>query len=215
MRLLLALGVFLVACDPPAPPTTPPAPAPAPAAPSLPPPGVLRLASVEQPSDLDPEYRPTSGLPAVFMKAEYAGPREDLVLGMEFWSKGHNDRAGSTLRSIRLPYSGVVVVGFKEARDAQDKPLLKHFVFLQESPPEGGSSRVSTGGEYAGLPSLAGARVVLPAWPLEIADGNGALFWAVFVNEPAGAPEGASLEERARRAEAAWLFRIRTQEWKK
>lgn len=56
-------------------------------------------------------------------------------------------------------------------------------------------------------------RSVRPELPQEISDGKEALFWAVFVDEPPGG-EAASLDESAKRADTAWLFKISTIEEK-
>ena len=41
------------------------------------------------------------------------------------------------------------------------------------------------------------------------------MIWAVFVDEPADVPPGATPEDRAKRAAAAFLFKIRTADEKK
>lgn len=51
-----------------------------------------------------------------------------------------------------------------------------------------------------------------PTWPHHIPRDTGAPLWAVFVDEPVGAPLVESPQDRAVRAGAAWLFWIRMTE---
>ena len=70
--------------------------------------------------------------------------------------------------------------------------------------------------EEFGNPAIKGrvSHTFTPRLPLEVPDGKDMIFWAVFVDEPPG-NEAASFEERASRADMAWLFRIHTADEKK
>ena len=216
-RALLALGLILAGCKPASPPPPPAAtpPAPTPKASALPPSGVLRLTSARKTPELESQFAPTPGLPALIVKFEYAGPNTWLRLETEYWLKGEKTPIGQGGQSLKPPISGTAGFGFKEAKPGMK--LISSVPSHADPSDPGNSGRLGRITEYSDFPSFGDGRLLAytPSWPLEIADGKTAVYWAVFLNEPSGASETASLEERSKRAEAALIFRIGTEDRKK
>jgi hypothetical protein len=211
-RPLLLLALLLQACDKPA-ASPPPAATPAPL-----PQGKLRLERSATPvRDLLKEATP--GFPSLVVKMTYGGLKTYLDLHLEAWHQGQRIGNEKGHQSFKLPLNDEAAFGFSDVKDKEGKDIVRiHQTFPVESKTvgSGNSSRVGGTSEF-GMPALKkrSTRTLEPAWPLEIADGTDALIWAVFVDEPADVPAGATPEERAKRAGSAWLFRIRTADEKK
>src|SRR5688572_20526740 len=204
MRLLIPLVVpVLLACDRP----------PSPAAPRAPQ-GVLRIDRSGRLAGelLDP--KPNPGYPSLVVTMSYAGPKTRLQLQHEGWHQGKRTGSGTNNASIHLPLSNDAAFGLSDGTSPEGKEVP----VLHESLPAGPkvSDRIGGARQYAMPPlKMRSKRVHEPAWPLEVRDGGEAIVWAVFVDEPADVPAGATVEERARRADAAWILRIRTTDEKK
>jgi hypothetical protein len=214
-RSLMLVAILLQACDPPAPPakqgTVPPAPA-------GPPAGVLRLDRSERTAPDLLKKRITPGLPSLAVRLMYPGPRTHLEIQLEAWHQGKKEAGETDHQLFHLPLSDDAAFGFAEGMPPEGKAGTQVVISMpvQSAGSEGGSSRTTSSLQF-GVPLLK-ARTVdtyRPSWPLDVPDGKEVVLWAVFVDEPADAPTGASLEERAKRADTAWIFRIRTADEKK
>ena len=207
MRRLLALVVpVLLACDPPPPPTMPKAPAV--------PQGILRIDRSDRLAGelLDP--KPNPEYPSLVMTMTYAGPKTRLQLQHEGWHQGKQTGSGTSNGSIQLPLSNEAAFGLSDGTSPEGKEVPVLHTSLPAGPKI--SDRIGGARQYAMPPlKMRSKRVHEPAWPLEVRDGDEAIVWAVFVDEPAELPAGATIEERARRAEVAWILRIRTTDEKK
>jgi hypothetical protein len=217
-RSLLALVLLLQACDPPAPP----------AkerdgflqAPIKPPPGILRVARTSaSAAELLGRGKPTPGLPSFTFRMDYAGPKTQLEISSQVWRQGEEVGGSGGCGTIRPPVADDAAFGFFESPDGKHvSVIVAHEVILPRSEsPSGRVSGGSTTSQVFDLPSLLGRaiRTTEPSWPLEIPDGKEVVIWAMFVDEPDDVPSGATPEERAKRAAAAFLFRIRTADEKK
>jgi len=202
-RSLLVFALLVQACDRPAPPASQPA--------GLlsekvrPPLGILRLARTSaSAADLLKNPKATSGLPSLAFRVDYAGPKTRLEISYEGWHQGQELGGAEGRRTIHVPVSEDAAFGFSDGKSGKEVSVLT----VEDS-------GLST--QEFNIPSIRGRafRTYEPSWPLEIPDGKDAVIWAVFVDEPGDAPAGASLEERAKRAKTAWLFRIRTADEKK
>jgi len=160
------------------------------------------------------------GFPSLVVKMTYGGPKTYLDLRMEAWHQGQRIGNERGHQSFHLPLNDEAAFGFSDGKDKEGKDVVRlHQTFPVESKTagSGNSSRVGGTSEF-GMPALKMRdkhTTLEPTWPLEIADGTEALLWAVFVDETADVPPGASPELRAKRADSAWLFRIRTADGKK
>jgi hypothetical protein len=161
----------------------------------------------------------TPGLPSFAFRLDYAGPKTWLEISSEVWRQGEELGGSGDHSQIHHPVSDDAAFGFSEAPNGkQVSVIVAHEALPPPSEPYSRkSSGVGSSSQVFDLPSLKGRaiRTYEPPWPLEIPDGKEAVIWAVFVDEPADVPSGATPEERARRASAAFLFRIRTSEGKK
>jgi len=213
-RSLLALVLLLQACDPPAPPAKDRGGFLR--APIQPKAGILRVArtSASAPEILA-TWKPTPGLPSFAFRKDYVGPKTRLETSSEVWHQGEGRGGSADLETIQLPVSDDGAFGFSEGKNGQEISVIMAQEGVRSEP----SYRTTVGGssQVFKIPSLRGRviRTYEPSWPLEIPDGKDAVLWAVFVDEPADVPVGASLEERAKRATAAFLFRMRTADEKK
>jgi hypothetical protein len=148
----------------------------------------------------------------------YGGPNTYVEREMEVWHEGKRIAKERGHQSFQLPLSDDAAFGFSDGKDGEGKEVVKfHDTYPVQSkvPGAGDYSRASGSFEF-GLPSLKThpRQILEPAFPLEIVDGTEALLWAVFVDEPAELPAGATPEERAKRAGTAFLFRVRTADGK-
>lgn len=186
---------------------------------SLPPAGTLRLSSANLSPDIQSQFHPTAGLPTLCVKLEYAGPRTWLGIDAEGWHQGKKLGGGEGGVSINVPLSGDAAFGFVDGSSPEGKPeltIIESIPVHSDSTTGAVSGRIGTTHQY-GVPPIKGrvCRTFQPRWPLEMSDGKEAIIWAVFVDEPLTNEEALSLEERARRADTAWLFKIRTADEKK
>ena len=206
MRRSLPLWALLLqACDKP--------PVPPPPANLGPPQGILRLdRSGTAAWDLVKDANP--GFPSLAFKLSYYGPKSRLEVRHEGWHKGKTVGSGKGNHLIQLPLVDDAAFGFSDgtAPDGRSVAVVHTSLPAESKKPGGaGGSRLGDTQQYAVPPlKMRSKRTYEPAWPLEIQDGQEAILWAVFVDEPADLPAGASVEERAKRADTAWIFRIRT-----
>jgi len=215
---LLVWVSLLVGCDRPAAPSANPSAKSPPSRPKvlLPSLGVIRLSPASLPADLQSEFAPSGGLPSYCAKFEYAGPRTWLAINPQRWQKGKVFSEDKGEHTMKVPMSGEIAFTMTEVSNAAGQTDIKiHETYPVESDPETGlvTHRFSTSTSYA-HPSIKGLAVhtVKADLPLEIPDGKEATIWAVFVDEPPGAELSMSLEDRAKRADSAWLFKISTVE---
>lgn len=201
------LAILLTACDQQVPSATPASrPAPLAKGPAqdadLPAPTIMRLSSANPPQGLDSDAE----LPRFASKVEYAGPKTQLRVDAWAWLEGKGLGGGEGSRSIDLPLNGVAAFGFTEGPDASGLHRVNMIQLFTEG---SGHTRSTTG--FA-VPSIKAKSITTyePVWPLEVPDGELAIVWAVFVNEPEQSPEDMDVEERALRAEAAWVFKVGT-----
>jgi hypothetical protein len=145
------------------------------------------------------------------LKLEYAGPMNWLDVRAEFWSKGKSMDEGPAGQGIHPPLSDVAAFGFEEGRDSKGNST----VTVRESIPvkssaSGEKARFGTTYSYGEPTTLKGRRISVykPQLPLEVKDGTDAVIWGVFVDEPEGTAVSVSPEQRAARAEFAWLFKM-------
>jgi hypothetical protein len=146
---------------------------------------------------------------------DYAGPKKWLRVTIEFWSKGKRLEGDDGGESIHPPLSDVAAFGFADGSDSKGNPRVLVITSLPAKSTRGegdGAARVNTTHEYGEPPSLKGRRIRThtATFPLAIPDGKMELLWAVFGDEPEGAVEKASLEERAAKADFAWIFKVGT-----
>jgi hypothetical protein len=210
MRRLLALAVLLLqSCDKPAPPTSMPKP-------SGPPPGVLRLSRTDKAAGEILKDKPTAGFPTLTFHVEYAGPRPRLELHREGWHKGKRLGEGKGNYSLQLPLSGDGAFALSDGKGTQGEPAVVVHASIRLGTTGTNSENLLGDTTAYPLPSLQGRsfRTLEPGFPRDVPDGTDAV-WAVFVDEPADVPAGATPEERAKRADTAWIFRIRTADEKK
>lgn len=227
----LCLGAFAwvalgSACDRPSnPPTATPAPTnptttvPSPHT-SMPPLAILRLSpSNPVPRDLLDPFSPSPGLPTLNLKVEYGGPKSRLEIDSAGWHQGKKLGANQGRQLIHLPFTGDAAFGFAEGRNPEGKAVVSviHSISVGSNPHTGTVSGRTRSAQQYGVPPINDrrCRTYEPQWPLEIPDGKEAVFWGVFVDEPPDAGEPGSPEERARRADTAWLFRIRVADERK
>jgi hypothetical protein len=116
---------------------------------------------------------------------------------------------------MSVPLSGEAVFTFTEGKNSAGTPLVSVAKYIPESwNPKTNvvTGRIGDIGQYP-VPPIQGRAVTeyRPHLPLDVADGKDAIFWAVFVDEPPGTPPE-DLEERARKADVGFIFRIRTAE---
>jgi hypothetical protein len=209
-RPLLLLAFLLQACDKPA---VPPVPKPPPV-----PQGTLRLdRSAINAWDIVTKADP--GYPSLAVRMTYAGPKTYLFFHREAWHQGKRIGEERKHQSFPLPLNDDLALGFSDGKDKEGKDVVQVHESLPVKSKVAGDANFSRTGSTTELVltplKMRSKRTVEPAWPLEIADGTEALLWAVFVDEPKDVPAGATPEERARRADAAFLFRIRTADEKK
>lgn len=220
-RIIALVGwLLIVGCEKPLPPAShsPPAIPPLAAQSHLPAPGILRISAATLPADLQPEFYSTSGPGPLALKLEYAGPKTWLDVRTEFWWKGKTLGGGEGGQSIFPPLSDIAAFAFPEGPDSKGNSRVTVLDSIPvKSDGSGHKSRIGTTKDFGELTSLKGRRVLVfkPQFPLEVKDGDDAIVWGVFVDEPEGAPTSASLEERAARAEAAWIFRMGPKDEKK
>jgi hypothetical protein len=207
-RVVVLVALAFQACDKP--PASPPATTPGP---SLPPLGKLRLdRSGAFARDFVEKANP--GYPSLTVRMTYGGPKTFLEFQVEAWEEGKRISREKNHQMFHLPLADDAAFGFSDGKDKEGKDVVR----LHESFPvkskvagDGNSSRTGTTSEFGMAPlKMRSKRTLELAWPLEVADGTEVMLWAVFVDEPADVPAGASPEERAKRAGAAWLFKIRT-----
>jgi hypothetical protein len=173
---------------------------------------VIRLSTANLPADLQAEFAPSGGLPSFCAKFEYTGPRTWLAINPQRWEKGKISSEDRGEHTMRVPLSGEIAFNLTEVLTAAGQTEIRiHETYPVESDPERGvvTHRYSNSTSYAHS-SIKGRTVhtVRANLPVEIPDGKEATIWAVFVDEPPGAESSRSLEERAKQADAAWLFRI-------
>src|SRR5262245_58834993 len=212
--MLVSVGLGCRRPVPPAPTTTPPpVPAPAPE-PPLPPEGILRLTRTGRPADdVLGNFTPVPGLPVLYLKLRYGGRKSGLEVEQEAWHNGKKLGTAESFQFSPVPSTGLAAWGFGQKVGSEGKPRVALYESVPArvgKDPSEGSAQAFTTQEYS-VPPLEGrdCRTYEPAWPLEISDGEQAVFWGVFVDEPSDGPSAAALEERARRACTAWLLRIR------
>jgi hypothetical protein len=179
---------------------------------------MIRLSQAALPANLRSEFSSSDGLPGYCAMLDYTGPRTWLGFHPEGWNKGKRLSEGRGECTIKVPLSGEIAFGFSEVSGPDGKMgITIKESFPMESDPETHfvTHRFGTSTSFA-IPSIKGRALhtMRADLPLEIPDGKEVVFWAVFVDEPAGS-EAASLEERASRADAAWLFKLRTVDEKK
>lgn len=209
MRRVLALTALLLqACDKPAPPL--------PTKPSGPASGILRLSRTEQSAAEILNDKSTVGFPSLVFRVEYAGPKTRIELRREGWHKGKRLGEGRGTCSFQLPLSGDGAFGFSDGKGAQGEPAVVEHASIRLGTAGGKSGHLLGDKTAFPIPSLKGRsfRTLEPELPGDVPDGTEAV-WAVFVDEPAEVPAGTSPEERAKRADTAWIFRIRTADEKK
>jgi len=212
-RALIFAALLFQACDKPAAPA-PPAPPPLAAAP----PGILRISrSTRTPADLL-NNKAVHGFPKLAVRLDYAGPRTSITTAFEAWRDGKKEAGETDHQMIHLPLADDAAFGFADAKTKDGKEATEVVVSMpvESAGSSGGASRTVSSLQF-GVPLLKGkvVKTIEPTLPLEIADGKEVLLWAVFADEPADVPAAATPEERAKRADTAWLFRIRTADAKK
>lgn len=214
-RSLMLVAILLQACDPPAPPAKQGTVPPAPSGPSV---GVLRLTPSGSAAQDLLKKRVTPGLPTLAVRLMYPGPRTHLEIQLEAWHHGKKEAGETDHQLFHLPLSDDAAFGFAEGMPPEGKAGTQVVISMpvQSAGSEGGSSRTTSSLQF-GVPLIRGKAIRThgPTLPLDVPDGKEVVLWAVFVDEPADAPPGASLEERAKRADTAWIFRIRTADEKK
>jgi len=213
-RSVLLLALLLHACDKPAAPPS----AVQPPAPSALPQGKLRL-DRSGTNAWDYVKNADPGFPSLAVRMTYGGPKTYLKFQLETWHRGKPIAHERNHQSFQLPLADDLAFGFSDGKNKEGKDVVQvheSFPVKSKVAGDGNSSRTGSALEF-GIPLLKmrSKRTIEPAWPLEIADGTEALLWAVFVDEPADLPADATPEERAKRADAAFLFRIRTADVKK
>jgi hypothetical protein len=217
---VIAVTLLMSACDGPASPPRAQLPNPpaSKAKSSPPPPGTIRLSHAPLPANLQSEFSSSDGLPGYCARLDYSGPKTWLGFHPEGWHKGKRLSEGRGEHTIRVPLSGEIAFGLSELSGSEGKMgiLIKEsFPVESDSETHFVTHRFSTSTSFA-IPSIKGRglHTMRADLPLEIPDGKEVVIWAVFVDEPAGS-ETATLEDRASRADAAWLFKIRTVDEKK
>ncbi len=173
----------------------------------------MRVSAGTPTPGLGSSFQSSKDHPSLILKLEYEGSKSWLDVETEFWSKGKRFEGGEGGQSIYAPLSDVAAFGFSEGLDKEGRPrviVTESIPAMSKGPGGGGSARMGSTKDYHDVPSLKNRRILTfhPQWPIEIVDGKEAVVWAVFVDEPPGSPETDSLEERAARADAAWIFRI-------
>lgn len=140
---------------------------------------------------------------------EYAGPAQGFRDRLDAWTAGRVTSSHKGTRRLDVPVRGELLLGFGTDPKRSGQQVLVHSVWLNGRYGDGGGHSTMDVGQGP----LHERRVATwqPTWPLEIRDGQETLLWGIFVDEPAGDPP-ASLEERAKRAAAAWLYRVGTAE---
>jgi len=182
--------------------------------------GILRLtpaATVPPEIGRDAAYRP--GLPQLSLSVEYSGPKPCLRFRAEGFESGKSRAETEDIRAIGLPLRGELAFALGEGKNSEGKLLT---AIIERFP---GTSNPATGlvstrsGGVAQMPiEPIGQRkwkTYEAKWPLEVPDGNEIVVWGVFVGEPSNLKEDMQLMERARQAEAAWLFKVSTTELQK
>lgn len=209
MRRFTVLIVLLACgCDRAA-----PAPAP-PAVKAGPLPGILVLRPGPLPPELtkDAAYRP--GLPSLGLQVEYPGPKLGLRVEVQGFEKGVSRASSKDHRLISLPLIADLGFGFGEGKNSEGtlQPAVIQSFGVSSAD---GHSRTRTGGSGTMAIAPIGERRCQtwePKWPLEIADGQEEIVWAVFVAEPEGDRKDVPILERVKQAEAAWIFKAASSE---
>ena len=163
------------------------------------------------------KWKPTTGLPSFAFRIDYVGPKTRLEVSYQLWHQGKDLGSAESHETLDLPVSDDAAFGFLDGKNGQQvSVIVAHEVITPQSDrPSRSSPGVMT--QQFDLPALRdrAIRTHEPSWPLEIPDGKDGVVWAVFVDEPADVPAGATPEERAKRADTALIFRIRTADAKK
>jgi len=215
----LLLAVSLAGCDRPTGPASPPGQSSQGGTPKkeVLRPGVVRLSplgSVPPEVTREPAYRP--GLPTLSLNVEYSGPKPGLRVDAQGFEHGKSAAEAEDVRALELPLSGEVAFGFGESKNSQGMLLAAVIERFSDgpSPSTGLISKRSGSVGQMGISPIGSRKwkVYQPAWPLEIPDGTEEIIWGVFVGEPPESKEDTPLQERVKRAEAAWIFKVSTTE---